>query len=614
MRITGATTLVPALNAAVWAIVFLDDRTGPGLLVVPPLVVAVVTSLRRPLVGVVVLGIAHVTALVVGVRYGGLELLAGSMIVLGWAGRYGRSVWIGALGVVACAAPAALRDGFEVRKLLVTTFVFGFVWLFGRLVRHRAHAAVAAVEEAERLAATDPQAHANPRARAERRQVADESAADLRAAVHDMLAGIDQVLASDTPHQGQLRAIRERGARTVEELRRLLVLLREEPVEPAAPHPPTPTLRAVHVDLVLACVAALVSAAAMWVADGWADEPWLPVAYAGLVAALAVRSTTPLVAGLLLTLAMAPLVVTPPTNPDALLPLAGGIATVVWVLVDRQGARAAATSISLVGVSVALASRFGLDGVAFIGVVLMVSFAAGLAWGEPDRILLRARQRSDVLRSNLESAVAEAVRQERLHIARDLHDATSHAVGIMLLQVSAAEAQLHTSPAKARAALTTARDAGARAREATRPLLPGLHEAIPRDAGSLRTELLALVAQWRRAGMEVTATVDPPALLQPGQAVTCYRVVQEALTNCSRHAPGAAVTVRVLVDARQLLVEVEDTGATGAVSSPASGGMGLAGLRERVAAVPGHFSAAPGGSGFRVTARFDLLSPTRSRP
>ncbi len=267
---------------------------------------------------------------------------------------------------------------------------------------------------------------------------------------------------------------------------------------------------------------------------------------------------------------------------------------------------------ALAAVSLALGSRFGADGAAFIGVVLVISLASGMAWYEPDRMLIRARARSQLLRTALEEATAEAVRQERLRIARDLHDATSHAVGVMLLQVSAAEAQLRTDPQLALAALATAKQAGEQAKEASNPLLPGLGASDLPGVDTLRTELVALVQQWRACGMRVKATINPPLLVPPELAVTCYRVVQEALTNASRHAPGGEVEVRVLTHRRQFLVEVEDTGATKAVSSTSSGEMGLAGLRERVVANLGHFTAVSRGKGFRVTARFELPS-SRSR-
>lgn len=603
-------TLSTAFNAGLWAVVFLDDRTGPGLIVVPLVMAAVVCSLRQPLVGALLLGVAQFAALLVGLPYGDLELFVGSMVVLGWAGRYGNSLWPGLLGIALSAVAGAMRDGFEVRKLAVTAVALGFAWLFGRLVRHRALAATAALQEAERLASTRPEDLAHPVARAERRHIAANAAANLRTAVHEMLTGIDEILADGTPRLADVRRVRERGSRTVDELRRLLVLLRSEP-SPVEPDP-APGNRGLAIDLALAGVVAVVATAGLLRVDGWSDEEWLPLAYGALVVALALRSSATLAAGALLTLGMVPLVWSAPADPDALLPLAAGIAAVVWVLVDRPGRITTVVGTALTVTALALGTRYGLDGVAFIGVVIVVSFASGLAWGEPDRVLIRARERSGVLRSELEAATAEAVRQERLRIARDLHDATSHAVGVMLMQVSAAEAQIASSPERALAALGTAREAGELAREASNPLFPRLHEDAHLGAGSLRTEIVALLAQWRATGMSVTSEITLPDLLAPDLAVTCYRIVQEALTNCSRHAPGAAVSVRVLAVRRQLIIEIEDTGATRAVSSPPSGGWGLSGLRERVTAHRGHLSAGPHGPGHRVSVRLPLPPAPRS--
>lgn len=603
-------TLSPAFNAGLWAVVFLDDRTGPGLVVVPLVMAAVVCSLRQPLLGALLLGAAQFAGHIVGLPYGDLELLVGSLVVLGWAGRYGSSLWPGLLGIALSAVAGAMRDGFELRKLVVTAVALGFAWLFGRLVRHRALAATSALEEEERLARTRPEDLAHPLARAERRRIAEGAAANLRAAVFEMLTRIDEILADGAPQLDDVRRVRERGSRTVEELRRLLVVLRAEP--PQAAPDPTPANRGPAIDLLLAAAAAALTTAGLLRIDGWSDETWLPLAYGALVVALALRTSATHVAAALLTVGMLPMVWSAPADPDALLPLAAGIAAVVWVLVDRPGRATTVAGAALTVTALALGTRYGIDGVAFIGVVLVVAFASGLAWGEPDRMLIRARERSGALRSELEAATAEAVRQERLRIARDLHDATSHAVGVMLMQVSAAEAQVATSPERALAALATAREAGEQAREASNPLFPRSYGDPHLGAGSLRTELLALLAQWRDTGMDLEAEIAPPDLLAPDVAVTCYRIVQEALTNCSRHAPGSTVTVRVFATRRQLIVEVEDTGATRPVSSPPSGGWGLSGLRERVAAHRGHLSAGPHGPGYRVVVHLPHPSAPRS--
>ena len=119
--------IVPAVNAGVWAVVFLDDRTGPGLLVVPAVMAAVAVSMRSLGAGVLLLVVAHGVGLAAGLHYGSLDLVAGTIIVLGWAGRYGSSAWPGVCGVALCSVAVALRNGFEPRKLAVALLVFGAV-------------------------------------------------------------------------------------------------------------------------------------------------------------------------------------------------------------------------------------------------------------------------------------------------------------------------------------------------------------------------------------------------------------------------------------------------------------------------------------------------------
>ncbi|KRF11418.1 hypothetical protein ASG90_16845 [Nocardioides sp. Soil797] len=607
-------TFVPALFTAAWTTFFIDERSAPALLAVPLATGAVLLARRQPWLPILFLGAASLVQLATGSRYGSLELLAGAALVLGWVGRRTSAPWVGLLAIAVTALPAALRDGLTIRKLVVTLLVFGSFWLFGRLIRHRALAADRAVAEAERLASTDPVALARPQAEAERRRVADSAAADLRHAVHDMVDAIDDALRMERPPLARVRLIRDRGSRTVEELRNLLVLLRAEPVTAA----PSTTARSTPLllDLVLAAAGASVAVSTLLLVDGWADERWLPLAYAGVVAALALRRTTPLTAGALLAAAMSLLVWQPPADPDALLLVAAGVAAVLWLLGSNDTTEGRACAAAVCVAALALGTRFGTDGTAFIAAVLLVSVSSSRAWGEPDRILRRAREESDVLRSAIERDVAAAVHRERVHIARDLHDATSHAVGVMLLQVSAAEANLGSAPEKAVAALRIAKDAGEQARTASNPLLPtpagsgADHTAL--DSSSLGQELVALVEQWRRCGMSVALRLDLPTLPTPDLATVCYRVVQEALTNCGRHAPGSEVSVVVARQRQHLIIEIEDTGPGRAVPSTPSGKWGLDGLRERVVASHGHFSAGPGGSGFRVSARFPLPSAIRS--
>ncbi len=593
-----------------WATLFLGEPFGPAYAVVPVLMLAAHFAPARSLPAVLLLGVASLAALSFGLPYGGLELVVPSGVVLGWAGRAAPTPWPGLLGVGLVAVPAACRDGFTPGKLTVCLLVFGTMWVLGRVVRHRVRASERAVAEEHHLATTDPGHLAGPHTRAERRRVADSAARQLRQAVADLLADIDALLRLDAPTREQVGRVRRRGAETVEELRRMLLLLRSEPAP--APPEPAPAPHPWRGDLLLAAAAALIAGLTLWRMPGWVDHRWLLLTDTGVVLALALRRTAPLSAALVLAGATAPLVAHPPADPDALLLVALADAAVVMTLANHAG-RGAPYLLVLVGaVSVALGLRFGVDGTAFITVTLLLSFAVGRAWDQPDQIRQRAQARSMLLQAKLARATAEAVHEERLRIARDLHDATGHAVGVLLMQLSAAEAQVETDPAKARVALETARSAGEQARIASNPLLPALGDD-GLDAASLRPELLALVDQWRSSGMAVTAELAEELPASPELAVTCYRVVQEALTNCAKHAPGAVVRVGVSVVGRHLFVEVEDTGATSPIASAHGGGLGLPGLRERVGAGAGHFVAGPtGDGGHRVSARLPLPLQTRT--
>ena len=122
-----------------------------------------------------------------------------------------------------------------------------------------------------------------------------------------------------------------------------------------------------------------------------------------------------------------------------------------------------------------------------------------------------------------------------------------------------------------------------------------------------------LVADVRSAGLPVELTVrGTPGDVPPSLEVSAYRIVQEALTNVLRHAPGSRTTVALEHGPAAITVRVEDdgsgnrAGAGGDAAHPPIGGHGLVGMRERVAVHGGHLEAGPAGRGFRVVARFPL--------
>jgi signal transduction histidine kinase len=221
-----------------------------------------------------------------------------------------------------------------------------------------------------------------------------------------------------------------------------------------------------------------------------------------------------------------------------------------------------------------------------------------------------AAQRATLLEREQEAATRTAVAQERARIARELHDVVSHHVSVMTIQAGAAGKVIDTRPDLARQAVDAIESSG---REAMGDLRHLLGLLAPRDDAELRPQpgldqLDALVAKVRAAGQPVTTRVGGLALPR-GVDLTAYRVVQEALTNALRYAPGADTEVVVERDGAELVVEVTNAAGppdrTGAVGA----GSGLLGLAERLRLYHGTLEAGRRlGGGFRVRARIPLES------
>ncbi|WP_079143953.1 sensor histidine kinase [Streptomyces luteocolor] len=221
-------------------------------------------------------------------------------------------------------------------------------------------------------------------------------------------------------------------------------------------------------------------------------------------------------------------------------------------------------------------------------------------------------------------AVTATQEEERRRIARDLHDFVAHHVTGIVVQAQAARAIRESAPDQLDPLLAGIEKAGGETLDSMRRLVHVLRAepgATTRPA-DLLTELAALVAASHgdAATLEVSARARAAALA-PEVETSVHRVVQEALTNVTRHAPGAAdVRVRIAAEGRELVVEVTNgPGAHGrsADRTPPGGhgGLGLIGLRERVAAVGGGLEAGPvPGGGWRVRAALPVLGLPESGP
>jgi signal transduction histidine kinase len=197
--------------------------------------------------------------------------------------------------------------------------------------------------------------------------------------------------------------------------------------------------------------------------------------------------------------------------------------------------------------------------------------------------------------------------EERLRIARELHDVLAHSISVINVQAGVGLALLDTDPEQARTALTTIKAASKEALGEVRQVLDTLRAPgdAPRAPAPGLGRLPELVEQAAGAGLTVTVEGEPPRLA-PGTDVAAFRIVQEALTNVVRHSGSRHARVRLDHDAGALRLRIDDDGpATGADAG--GSGNGLAGMRERAAALGGTIEAGPrADGGFRVLAVLPL--------
>lgn len=246
----------------------------------------------------------------------------------------------------------------------------------------------------------------------------------------------------------------------------------------------------------------------------------------------------------------------------------------------------------------------GAGDLAFAGMVLVISFAPGVVARRLREQVVEADRVAREAVAHETARTAEALADERARIARELHDVVAHAVSIMVVQAAAAEELLERDPDRARAALAAVQEGGrAAVRELARML--DLLRGTPADGlAPLPTVdgLPTLVEEARLAGADVSLDTDDVGPLPPALSLCAFRVVQEALTNATKHAREPHVTVVLSRSDGHLDVRVEDDGGAGP-RTVAGTGHGLLGLRERVEVFDGTLEAGPRpGGGFRVHA------------
>ena len=227
--------------------------------------------------------------------------------------------------------------------------------------------------------------------------------------------------------------------------------------------------------------------------------------------------------------------------------------------------------------------------------------------------LREVEQRAEEAERTRDEVARRMAMEERLRIARELHDSLTHSISVIQVQAGVAVHLARKRGEDVPPALAAIQEAGADAARELRATLGVLRSEEDGDGSGL-AQLDSLVARARAAGLPVTVTVTGAQRpLPPEVDQAAYRIVQEALTNVSRHAGHACASVHLHYTPETLSVQVDDDGqgpvistdtsnGTGTGTRPSGPGLGLVGMRERVSALGGQLQAGPQDGGFRVRA------------
>jgi signal transduction histidine kinase len=211
----------------------------------------------------------------------------------------------------------------------------------------------------------------------------------------------------------------------------------------------------------------------------------------------------------------------------------------------------------------------------------------------------------------------QQVFEERLTIARELHDLLAHNLSVMHVQTGAALHLLRSDPDRAEESLRAARDAGRSILDELRELLAVLRDDEPDESGdvapraSLPTvdDVAALVNTMRSAGLAIVWTdTGAPQRLAPAVSLAAYRIVQEALTNAAKHGDGTATLITEWNNRSVTITVINPVRPHGITNKVPSRGHGLVGMRERALTNGGSLEAGETASDFEVRARLPVAT------
>ena len=294
-----------------------------------------------------------------------------------------------------------------------------------------------------------------------------------------------------------------------------------------------------------------------------------------------------------------------------------GVLVATYTVGERLDRRTSLSATALMGLAVAIVfiSRAGVAVVFASLVQTEIIFAVTWLLGDAARIRRlyagTLEDRAQRLERERDEQAELAVREERERIARELHDVVTHHVSVMVIQAGGALRVIEKRPDEARTALEAIASTGRLALTDMRRMLGILGDQEASDPTPGLDRLTELIEQLRSAGLDVELIIEgEPRTLDPGLAVSAYRIISEALTNSLKHTGGgrARVVVRYAADALEITVDDQRGPEAPSVVEPPHEGRGLIGMRERAAMLRGTLVAQPTANGFLVNARLPIDS------
>ncbi|MFJ3714723.1 sensor histidine kinase [Streptomyces sp. NPDC090057] len=276
----------------------------------------------------------------------------------------------------------------------------------------------------------------------------------------------------------------------------------------------------------------------------------------------------------------------------------------------REGHRTVTVAASVVMLALlplaALASGLHDTGEAFARARGALELAWLIAAGAAGEALRQAERRADEAERTREETARRRADEERLRIARELHDSLTHQISVIKVQAEVAVHVARRRSEEVPPSLLAIQEAG---REASRELRATLEALRDDDTAPPRglEDVPELVERARTLGLNATLTIEGQRHgMSAAVDRTVYRIVQESLTNVARHADAATASVRIDCRPDALAIRVDDDGRATPATDPVPG-LGLLGMRERVTALGGRLRAGPrGGGGFTIQAELPV--------